>query len=234
MRIEGTYTFPTTIDRVFAALLSPDVLKSTIPGCQRIIQLGPVTPAGSVTFEARIQSERDGPATLTFTTTGLRPPSHLQMEITGYAAGARLSGHTLIDLVDLVEQGNHTLGAYVLTLPAPGGSPDATHQGITAFCEQLADYLYTERLKSETTISPAEAEKVSREPLADPAPMRSARVNGQIMALPGRWSLGRLVRPESSQTWRHRALWMGTGMLIGISVLSIADLLVRWLGDHEG
>ncbi len=223
---------PTTIDRVFAALLSPDVLLRIIPGCERLIQLGPATSTGNLTFEARIQGENGSPATLTLKTAGLRQPEHLQLEIAGYAAGGPISGQALIDLVDLVEQGNHTLVAYVLTLATPGINPADCQEAISKFCGHLADHLYSERMEREIVGSSSEAEIAHGEPPAKSAQILYQGPHGQIVALPGRWSLGKL-RPDSIRMWRQRARWMGTGMLIGISVFSIAAILVRWLGDHE-
>jgi carbon monoxide dehydrogenase subunit G len=232
MRIEGTYTFPTTIDRVFAALLRPDVLAETIPGCERLIQLGPTSASGDVTFEARVQSETSGPATLTLKTTASRQPEHMQLEISGYAAGARISGQAVIDLVDMAEQGDHTLGAYVLTLADLGWSSAACQIVIQEFCTRFSDYLYTKSLEHHSTISSGEAESI----LADPGPQFAtvgfAMSQGQVIPLPSRSALSKLDREEAS-AWRQRALWMGTGMLIGGLILSIATVFLRWLGDHE-
>jgi len=56
--------------------------------------------------------------------------------------------------------------------------------------------------------------------------------HGQIVALADRWSTG-YQRSTKATLWRQRALWMGTGILLGISVFTIAAILVRWLGDHQ-
>ncbi len=232
MRIEGTHTFPTTIDRVFAALLRPDVLAETIPGCERLIQLGPSSVSDGVTFEARVQSEKSGPATLTLRTTASRQPEHMQLEISGYAAGARISGQAVIDLVDMAEQGDHTLGAYVLTLADLGWSSAACQSAIQEFCARFSDYLYGRSLDHHSTVSSGEAENI----LADPGPQFAAEgfamSQGQVIPLLSRSAPSNFDREEAN-AWRQRALWMGAGMLVGGFILSIATVFLRWLGDHE-
>jgi hypothetical protein len=41
MRVEGSYRFPASQERVFALLLDPAVLSSCIPGCERLEAIGP-------------------------------------------------------------------------------------------------------------------------------------------------------------------------------------------------
>ena len=59
-------------------------------------------------------------------TTGVRRPDHVQVEMRGYTVRMGLSPVKIS--VDLVEQGTHTVGAYVLMLaedaPAAAPSPE--------------------------------------------------------------------------------------------------------------
>jgi carbon monoxide dehydrogenase subunit G len=231
MRIEGTYTLPATIDRVFMVLQNPDVLQRTIPGCERLIQLGPATGEGDVAFEIRVKSEHAGPATLTLKTTRLRRPDHLQLEVHGYGAGGPISGQALIDLV---EQGNHTVGAYVLELTAPGSNQGTVQRVVSELCESLADYLYHEGLHRNLAESLVQAEPGKQPPLSqlEPTKVRYHTPRGQIVALADHWSAV-YQRSAKATPWRQRALWMGTGILLGISVFTIGAVLVRWLGDHQ-
>ena len=231
MRIEGTYILPATIDRVFTVLQTPDVLQRTIPGCERLIQLGPATVEGVITFEIRVKSENAGPATLTLKTTRLRRPDHLQLELHGYAAGEPISGQALIDLV---EQGNHTVGAYVQELTAPGLNQGTVQRAISELCESLADYLYHEGLQRDIAESLLLDEPGKQLPLSqlESRTVRYQTPRGQIVALADRWSTG-YQRSVKATPWRQRALWMGTGILLGISVFTIGAVLVRWLGDHQ-
>jgi carbon monoxide dehydrogenase subunit G len=231
MRIEGTYTLPATIDRVFTVLQNPDLLQLTIPGCERLIQLGPATGEGDVAFEIRIKSENAGPATLTLKTTRLRRPDHLQLELHGYATAGPIEGRALIDLV---EQGNHTVGAYVLELAAPGLNQGTVQRVISGLCESLADYLYHEGLERDLAESLQKVQPGKQPPLSqlESRMVRYQTPRGQIVALADRWSTG-YQRSVGGTVWRQRALWMGTGILLGISVFTIGAVLVRWLGDHQ-
>jgi uncharacterized protein len=40
MRVEGTYRFPASRERVYALLLDPTMLKSCIPGCEQLDPIG--------------------------------------------------------------------------------------------------------------------------------------------------------------------------------------------------
>jgi carbon monoxide dehydrogenase subunit G len=228
MRIEGTYTLPATIDRVFAALLDPTLLQRIIPGCERLVQLGPASQAG-VIFEARVQGLH-GPAALTLKTTGIRRPDHLQLEMWGRAPDSPIAGQIS---VDLVEQGTHTVGAYVLTLATPAAGV-ASQEVIAALCERLADLLYTQRMEKEAL---NELERApAREqvfPEVEALPTRFQTPRGQIVALPS-WQPRRTLPAGLSRQWAQRALWMGTGMLLGITVITIGIGVARWLDDHGG
>lgn len=231
MRIEGTYTLPATIDRVFMELQNPDLLQRTIPGCERLIQLGPATAEGDVAFEIRVKSENAGPVTLTVKSIRLRRPDHLQLELHGSATGGPVEGRAL---VDLVEQGNHTVGAYVLELTAPGLNQGAFQSVISGLCESLADYLYHEGLQRDQAESllPAEPGKQPALLQMESATVRYQTPSGQIVPLADRWSTS-YQRPGQATLWRQRAMWMGTGILLGLSVFTIGAVLVRWLGEHQ-
>ena len=41
MRVEGTYRFPASQERVYALLQDPDMLAGCIPGCERLESVGP-------------------------------------------------------------------------------------------------------------------------------------------------------------------------------------------------
>jgi uncharacterized protein len=230
MRIEGTYTLPTTIDRVFAALLDPSLLQCVIPGCERLVQLGPASQ-GSVTFEARVQSPH-GPAALTLKTTAIRRPDHLQVEMWGRAPDAPVAGQISLDLV---EQGTHTVGAYVLTLgtPAAGAATqEVIAEFIAALCERLGDLLYTQRMEKEALIGlDRAAVQGEASSAASPLPTRFQTPRGQIVALPSRQP-GEVLPADAARQWAQRALWMGTGMLLGITVISIGIGVARWLDDR--
>ncbi len=100
MRIEGTYTFPAPIEQVFSALTHPDILSQVIPGCERLVQLGPAVGDQPPVYEVRL---RRGPGaevyTLTLTLSALQSPSHLRVDLEGRGPDGPFSGHGLVDLV---------------------------------------------------------------------------------------------------------------------------------------
>lgn len=57
MRIEESFTVAAPGERVYEGLLSSEVLGRAIPDCERLTQMGPTEADGTVTFEARVQSE---------------------------------------------------------------------------------------------------------------------------------------------------------------------------------
>ena len=110
MLVEGTYTFPGGIERVFATLTNPDALARAIPGCERFIQLGPATANGDVTYEARLRvGDRRRPYTVTLGVKAARRPAYLKLDIRGFGPGGAITGSGSLDLV---EQGDHTVAAY--------------------------------------------------------------------------------------------------------------------------
>jgi uncharacterized protein len=229
MRIEGTYTLPAAIEHVFAALLDPDLLQRIIPGCERLIQLGSATPESGVIFEVRVRSQK-GPVVLTLQTIGVRRPDHVQVEMWGHAPDGPLSGQIS---VDLVEQGTHTLGAYVLVptqeASAIGSlaiSRDFGQEFVSMFCGRLADELYDQRAQREA-VSEADWAQQAAAPSLAVVPLIERQFQtpyGRIVTLPHQWE---------ERRWAQRALWMSAGVLVGVGVISVGIGLARWLDDHN-
>jgi carbon monoxide dehydrogenase subunit G len=238
MRIEGTRILPTTIDHVFAGILDPELLQRIIPGCMRLIQLGPATPESGVTFEVRIDTE-NGPVALTLKAITVRQPDHVQLQMWGRGPGGSLSGQIS---VDLVEQGTHTLGAYVLTVAedepvgdAAAISRDPAQDFIATLCGRLADELYTERTRREAAAVDRAEQQVPTPSLA--AERQFQTPYGHIVAIPHQWKARREVsrqrHSEGIALWTQRALWMSAGVLLGLFIIGIGIGLVRRFGDHE-
>ena len=121
----------------------------------------------------------------------------------------------------------------MLTLATPAAGV-ASQEIIAALCERLGDLLYAQRLEKEALIeldrAPARGEAA---PEVVPLPTRFQTPRGQIVALPSRQPL-RTLPAGIARQWVQRALWMGTGMLLGITVISIGIGVARWLDDHGG
>jgi len=155
----------------------------------------------------------------------------LQVEIWGRAPDAPVAGQIS---VDLVEQGTHTVGAYVFTLATPAANADSQEviAGVIAdLCERLGNLLYAQRMEKEAQLeldrAPAQGEA---SPAVSPLP-RYQTPRGQIVALPSRQPRYTLSAGVSRQ-WAQRALWMGAGILLGITVISIGIGVARWLDGH--
>lgn len=228
MRIEGTYTFPGTIERVFAALTNADQLGRVLPGCERLIQMGPASPDGAASFQGRLRPEPEGgPVTLMATAVSARRPANLRLELRGRTEGGPITGS---GLVDLVAQEDYTVVAYVWDVELLGdiaperqrAMRDATRQYIRVVCERLAIALRTE---AEQAALAAVTSAVDHE--GETLEVTTPR--GKIVKLPAVASVPSL----SPGAWMQRAAWMTTGMLIGISAIGLLTALGRWLNDHE-
>lgn len=222
MRIEGTYTFAGTIERVYAALTNAERLGGVLPGCERLIQLGPSSSDGAVSFQARLRAAPEsGPVTMTATAVAARRPAHLRLELRGRTASGPVTGS---GLVDLVAQDEHTIAAYVWDVEVSEGAlerqramREAAQRYIREVCERLA----------KTLLSEAEAEAEAGEV----AMLEVQTPRGKIVTLPA--GMGALAREPAATGWAQRVAWMTTGMLIGVSAIGLLAALGRWLHDHE-
>ncbi|MEO7000715.1 MAG: SRPBCC domain-containing protein [Ktedonobacterales bacterium] len=233
MRIEGAYTFPGVIDRVFARLVNPDALARSIPGCERLTQFGPPDAAGATIFEARLRlGERRQPYTATVKILAVRRPAYLRLEIQGRGPAGPLSGQGSIDLV---EQERHTIVAYTLTLDAadlPSDQAAATQAGQTiarSTCANIADDLY-----AEWAVQPAFASIAGLESNGALRPLNVQTERGQIITLtPLMDGLGKRSRFAFARPWAQRAVWMGAGLALGLAAIALTLGVVRKLGGHN-
>jgi len=224
MRIEGTYTFPGAIARVFALLVNPDVLGQAIPGCERLIQLGPVAADDTVTFEMRLLlGERAAPYTMTIRAQAVRRPDYIRIEAQGRGPSGALSGQGALDLV---EQDDYTVLAYTFNVESTdlpddlGFAQHAAQLIIRDACALIASLLPDEW--SEASLTGANAAAYELAPHIETA-------RGHIVALPTKAPSSELL---GDSPWAQRAIWMGAGLGLGLSVIGVALGVVRWLGDH--
>ena len=224
MRIEGTYTFPGAIARVFALLVNPDVLGQAIPGCERLIQLGPVAADDTVTFEMRLLlGERAAPYTMTIRAQAVRRPDYIRIEAQGRGPSGALSGQGALDLV---EQDDYTVLAYTFNVESAdlpddlGFAQHAAQLIIRDACALIASLLPDEW--SEASLTGANAAAYELAPHIETA-------RGHIVALPTKAPSSELL---GDSPWAQRAIWMGAGLGLGLSVIGVALGVVRWLGDH--
>lgn len=240
MRIEGTYTIPGRIERVYEALLDATVLGRILPGCERLIQMGPPMAGGVVTFEARMRPAGDVlPVTVTLDVVPKRRPARLEFSLRGQGVGMSLTGRGGIDLV---EDAQHTIAGYAIEI-APAGDTmvipqaGAVQAQARVVCERLSQALVAQRLLADLTA----VEQGGASPEADPPPARIGAAGemtirtprGRIVALPAKApATGGALQTLRRSAWAPRAMWMVAGMVLGVSVIGLMLALGRWLSDQ--
>ncbi|MGH2486556.1 MAG: hypothetical protein ACRDHE_11145 [Ktedonobacterales bacterium] len=224
MRIEGTYTFPATSERVYAALTEVESLRAALPGCERLIQLGPAVADGGMTIEARVHGDASTRATsLTIQTRAARRPAHLQLAVHGYGPHGAFQGNGRIDLVG---QENYTIVAYVWDL-AFDDATSAEQQRDSRLAGERYARGVGEQLSAQLLRHASAESAHSDEPLVIEA--RTAR--GRIVALRQRAPAPALAFRAS--VWTQRTLWMGTGFVLGIGAIGLTLNVMRRLGEQE-
>lgn len=227
MRVEGTYTFPGATQRVFATLTNPDALARALPGCERLIQLGPATDQGLTIYEARLRlGQRRQPYTIRARVTASRQPDYLRLELHGVGPSGPIDGEGSLDLV---EQNAHTLAAYRLMLSGPDlvtPNDSASRVGgliAQTTCERLADAIY-DSAQSESLWLPGSA-------------LAHNQANADALATAESAPHAARVRRKANQLsapgWGERAIWLGAGLALGLSAIALTLAVVRRISDHE-
>ncbi len=221
MRVEGGQPVAGEPAGVFAALLDADALARAIPGCERLIQLGPPGAGGAVAFEARVRAA-GAVSTVSIHVTAARPPAYLRVELRGAGPGNAFSAR---GAVDLVPRDGHTALAYAFDVEATGAASVSAEA-----CRQIAETI-RERISTNVRATHAgESTIVAVEPLAELEAVQITTPRGRIVALPP------LPPGEAALTvplWAQRALWMGAGALLGISAIAVMSAVVRRLVDGD-
>jgi carbon monoxide dehydrogenase subunit G len=230
MRIEGTYTFPGAIARVFALLVNPDALAQAIPGCERFIQMGPAADDDTMTFEMRLLlGERALPYTMTIRVHAVRRPAYLRLDVHGRGPNGPLTAQGALDLV---EQDDYTVVAYTLNVEAAdlpddlGFAQHAAQLIIRDACSQLAAMLPGEW--EEASLTGANVGVSAHTAAFELAP-HIETPRGHIVALPSAMPSSELL---GDNPWAQRALWMAAGLGLGLSAIGVTLGVMRWLGGQ--
>ena len=152
MRVEGGQTVAGEAAGVFAALLDADALARAIPGCERLIQLGPPGAGGAVAFEARVRAA-GAVSTVSIHVTAARPPAYLRVELRGAGPGNAFSAR---GAVDLVPRDGHTALAYAFDVEATGAASVSAEA-----CRQIAETI-RERISTNVRATHAGEPKIGR------------------------------------------------------------------------
>ncbi len=221
MRIESTYSFAASSTEVFAALLDPDLVRRALPGCERLIQLGPAEDDGTITYEARLRLGPDADLyTGTVKTERLRRPTHLGLSARGRGPDGPFTARGSLDLV---EQDGRTVMAYVWDMEA--GVPSAgERRGVDeATAAQLAQTA-CERFAAELRTSHGNGNQ-----LAEALPvLRADTARGKIILLPPEPASPPL-NARMRQVLRGSA-WAGVGLLAGLLAIALAASIIRRRG----
>lgn len=219
MRIEGAYTFPGDIGRVFTMLTNPDALARAIPGCERFIQFGPASAEGAISYETRLRlGQTRQPYTIALQVNAIRPPAYLTLDLRGHGPSGAITGSGSLDLV---EQDDHTVVAYRFTingaeLPEIGDTPSQSASFLArATCAHLADELHAEREDTPFWLPGASEAADER---AGQRARGVANPDARRVSLP----LG----------WTERAVWLTAGLALGLGAIALTVGIVRRLGAH--
>jgi carbon monoxide dehydrogenase subunit G len=215
MRIEGTYIFPAPIEDVFSTLTHPDMLGQIIPGCERLVQLGPSVGEQPIVYEVRL---RCGPGadvyTLTLTLSAVQSPTHLRADLEGHGPDGPFSGHGLLDLVQQDEQ---TLVAsdWEIKSPVLAGLHSERRTAWNGSAEQFAGALRDHAISAlrGKTLAPASA---GVRHLTTP--------RGRVVVMPK----GSMALEPELRVWLRRAALVG-GLLAGLAAIGVIVAVVRRL-----
>lgn len=222
MRIEGTYNFPAPIEQVFEALTNADVLGAIIPGCERLIQLGPAEPDGTISVEARL---RLGPDAALYTAIGrverLRRPAHLALD--GHANGPH-GPVTFHGSIDLVSQDGRTIAAYAWDVDART-LPEETQRTLAhdadAFAQTICDRLAEVLRAGQPDVAVADALPV----------LRADTRRGKIILLPPEPTAAPLT--ARARPLLRGTVWAGVGLVAGLAAIALAASIIRHWGESR-
>jgi carbon monoxide dehydrogenase subunit G len=214
MRIEGTYIFPAPIEDVFSTLTHPDMLGQIIPGCERLVQLGPAVGEQPPVYEIRL---RRGPGadvyTLMLTLSAVQSPTHLRADLEGHGPDGPFSGHGLLDLVQQDEQ---TLVAsdWEIKSPVLAGLHSERRTAWNGSAEQFAG-----ALRDRATI----ALRGNLLASSNASVRHFTTPRGRVVVL----SKDSIALAPEQRTWLRRAALVGGGLLAGLAAIGVVLAIVR-------
>ena len=150
MKIEGPHQLNAPRDRVYQALVDPEVLQRCIPGCERLEKTAENTY--SVTIRAGIGAIK-GVFTGTVRLEDMRPPEHYRIVVEGKGSPGFLKGSG--DL-DLEAQGDGTLIKYTGDLQLGGTIASVGQRMIQGTAKMMASQFFT-ALEAEARTEPGES-----------------------------------------------------------------------------
>jgi hypothetical protein len=214
MEITGSHTFRVPAERVSSLLLDADLLAAAIPGCDRLIQLGPPDASGVTHLEARIRSGE--PATTRIVQISLLPDADAITADLRWHEDA--SGDNQAREADcalrLDAQGDTTTGDW--TFSAETAPDDLTEDAVRGFVEALCANI-------DATLE-----------RQDQQPAQSQISAGNELFVRTPYGTITMARPESAWgAWaRTAALVGGVALALG-SVIALAVMITRALNERR-
>ena len=137
MKIEGKQQIHAARTRVYDALINPEILQRTIPGCERLEKTGDNQFAATIrTGVGSIKGLFNGTVRLE----DLREPEHFRMVVEGKGAPGFLKGSGNLDLV---EDGDHTSVSYTGDVQIGGTIASVGQRMIQGTVKMMATQFFT-------------------------------------------------------------------------------------------
>jgi len=137
MKLEGSHQLEASRQRVYEALINPEVLKRCIPGCEKLEKIGDNTFAATLrTGVGSIKGVFNGNVRLE----DLREPEHFRMVVDGKGAPGFLKGSG--DL-DLVTEGESTAVNYTGDVQIGGTIASVGQRMIQGTVKMMATQFFT-------------------------------------------------------------------------------------------
>ena len=151
MQIEGTQELRARRERVYAALIDPEILRRCIPGCESLELIGELTYAA--TLKAGVGSIK-GAFKGTVRLEEMRPPEHYRIVVEGKGIVGFAKGSANFDLLD---QGGSTMIKYWGELQVGGTIAGVGQRMIQGAAKMMAGRFFTALEAEATSVPPAVA-----------------------------------------------------------------------------
>lgn len=170
MKLQGTHTFDAPRERVWRALLDPDVLARTLPGCEKLERVGENEFRGALNVQVGpVKGQFQG----TLVLTDVRPLEGYHMKLDGKGPAGFMNGEGDLRLTDA---GSATVLAYDIDSQVGGrvaavgqrllesSAKSITRQGLEGLARELAAMGETEAASAPPPppVQPTQAEIAAR------------------------------------------------------------------------
>jgi carbon monoxide dehydrogenase subunit G len=218
MKLSGEATLQAGVDEVYAALNDPAVLVRTIPGCQRLEQVGPdaykATVAAGV---ASIKGTFDGDVRLA----DQRPPNAFSLHASGAGAPGTVTAVARVSLEPA--DGGGTVLRYDADATIGGVIGGVGQRMLTGVARKTAGEFFA-AVDRALAAAPA---PVASEPLTDVAPTFSAPV-GATAGGAGVWTAPAQMLDPARQRVRDLMIGAAFGAIVALLGVLVGAIVAGW------